>query len=242
MMENSTKGEAPIVRRMVAYQRAGREKIGQIMTAASPGKAPPPEQKIATAPPVPGFSPPMRVQADPRATRVSAKGNNEPVGARSAPRPRFKPNIQRAGVQPRTPRSAQVRPVRRMPVTTSIGPGGQPEVRTVPVNIKLPSTARITPPGDYGTIRKGIKKPGWPIAVHLASYSSRKNAERGWRQLVNRNSDLLGALRPDFQKVAVEGRGTFYRLRAQPLPTRNAAAELCRTLKARGTYCRVSGS
>ena len=240
-MENSTKGEAPVIRRMVAYQRAGREKVGQIMTAATRGKAPPPEQKIATAPPSAGFSPPMRVQANPGAIRVSATGNNESAGAGLPPRPRFKPDLQRAGIQPRTPQSAQVRPVQRMPVTTSIGPGGQPDVRTVPVNIKLPSTGRITPPGEYGTTRKENKNPGWPIAVHLASYSSRKNAERGWRQLVSRNSDLLGALRPDFQKVKVEGRGTFYRLRAQPLPTRNAASELCRTLKARGAYCRVSG-
>ena len=85
------------------------------------------------------------------------------------------------------------------------------------------------------------QRSGWPIAVHLASYSSQANAERGWRQLVSRNPDLLGALQPDFQKVKVQGRGTFFRLRAQPLPTRNAATELCRTHKARGAYCRVAG-
>ncbi|HAT35154.1 MAG TPA: hypothetical protein DCS82_05520 [Rhodospirillaceae bacterium] len=48
-------------------------------------------------------------------------------------------------------------------------------------------------------------------------------------------------MKPDFQKVNVDGRGIFYRLRAQPLPSRDAASALCRTLKARGTYCRVSG-
>ena len=92
--------------------------------------------------------------------------------------------------------------------------------------------------GDALTLQNKPRR-GWPIAVHLASYSSQASAELGWRQLVGRNPNLLGVLQPDFQKVNIQGRGTFFRVRAKPLPTRNAARKLCWSLKARGAYCSV---
>jgi hypothetical protein len=63
------------------------------------------------------------------------------------------------------------------------------------------------------------------------------NARRGWKQLARHNSDLLGGLRADIQRVDVGEKGVYYRLYAAPLTTLPAAVELCRKLRQRGIFC-----
>jgi len=75
--------------------------------------------------------------------------------------------------------------------------------------------------------------------VHLASFRSRANANKGWAQLQKAHSSLLGGLKPSIKRVNLGSRkGTFYRLIAGPLANSAAADALCRRLKARRQFCK----
>ena len=246
LMENGSNSGNPAVRRMVAYQRSGREMVGRIMSAATREKAPPPEQKIASASPSLIFTPPSNARPALLPSLVAyANASNGPAGLDrlfplAVPRPRFKPKTKGASrSRQKTQKITAVLPKREPIIETPISTSamGQQDTRPMPADMR----ARTMMPARRGDALTLQNKPrrGWPIAVHLASYSSQASAELGWRQLVGRNPNLLGVLQPDFQKVNIQGRGTFFRVRAKPLPTRNAARKLCRSLKARGAYCSV---
>jgi TPR repeat protein len=76
-----------------------------------------------------------------------------------------------------------------------------------------------------------------PVMVHLASYRYVENAETGWTELLGKHGDLLGDLGPMINRVEIPGKGTFYRLKAGPVDSLDAAKRLCAGLKARNTYC-----
>ena len=76
-----------------------------------------------------------------------------------------------------------------------------------------------------------------PVMVHLASYRYVENAETGWTELLGKHGDLLGGLGPMINRVEIPGKGTFYRLKAGPVDSLDAAKRLCAGLKARDTYC-----
>lgn len=75
--------------------------------------------------------------------------------------------------------------------------------------------------------------------LHLASYKDRENAERGWKQLLSRNEDVLKGLTHTVEPVDLGDRGTFYRLVAGPVSDRDQAQRMCGTLKTRGAYCQL---
>lgn len=103
------------------------------------------------------------------------------------------------------------------------------------------TTVAAAPARPPSPVREGAadRAATGPVVVHLASYRDRANAERGWRQLVRGNEDVLGGLAPDIRQADLGERGMFFRLHAGPLETASAAETLCRTLNARGAYCQV---
>lgn len=79
---------------------------------------------------------------------------------------------------------------------------------------------------------------GFQPAVHLSSYRQEKAALKGWSQLQKRYGSLLGNLETSVERVNLgDGKGVFYRLKAGPLPSNNAAKDLCRKLKSKRQYC-----
>ncbi|MBE88657.1 MAG: hypothetical protein CMM76_04360 [Rhodospirillaceae bacterium] len=247
VMEASSNLGKPIIRRMVAYQRSGREMVGRIMTAASRGKAPALEQKIASSSPPKNFSALSDVRRSPHQSLVEpATASNGPavIGhdfVLAAPPPRYKPvapreQQSRLNTQPGAAIAAKRAPIKATAV--SIPAAAEHDIRPITPNARVPTHVSARG-GDNASALQDKLRRRWPISVHLASYSSQANAKRGWKQLLSRNADLLGALQPDLKKVNIQGRGTFFRLRGKPLPSRSAASELCRNLKVRGTYCRV---
>ena len=74
-------------------------------------------------------------------------------------------------------------------------------------------------------------------AVHLASYRSRKQADRGWAQLKRAHRTLLGQLQNEVSKVNLGSKGTFYRLKVGPFADQSEAADICRQLKRRRQFC-----
>ncbi len=86
--------------------------------------------------------------------------------------------------------------------------------------------------------KKEPEKPAGPQpAVHLASYRSAKQAESGWTQIKRAHGNILGSLDHEVSRVTLGSKGTYYRLKAGPLPSVNDAKSLCRQLKQRRQYC-----
>ncbi len=78
------------------------------------------------------------------------------------------------------------------------------------------------------------------IGMHLATYSSMKNLERGWRILSGRFPVELGGLTSrTAQVLGVGGDATLYRLIAGPLSERPDALARCESLRAAEQYCQL---
>lgn len=75
--------------------------------------------------------------------------------------------------------------------------------------------------------------------VQLASVQDPDAAAREWRRLQGLYPDLLSNLALQTQTVEIEGRGTFHRVQAGPLPSRETAEDLCAALSAQDQPCLV---
>lgn len=74
-------------------------------------------------------------------------------------------------------------------------------------------------------------------AVHLASYRTRKSADRGWAKIKRANKKLLGGLEHEISRVNLGKKGTYYRVKAGPFKSAKAAKQICRKLKRRRQFC-----
>ncbi|MCH9844938.1 MAG: SPOR domain-containing protein [Alphaproteobacteria bacterium] len=81
---------------------------------------------------------------------------------------------------------------------------------------------------------------GQTLAVHLASYRNRADAEKGWRILSNGNASELRGKNYAIQQVDLGNIGVFFRLYATPFDSLQIADNLCKRLRAKGLYCQVS--
>lgn len=77
------------------------------------------------------------------------------------------------------------------------------------------------------------------VLVQLASLTSAAAAERSWQSMLSRHGAQLSGLTHSVQKIEIEGRGTFFRLRAGPFADRAAAQARCQQLKDKGQACIV---
>lgn len=97
------------------------------------------------------------------------------------------------------------------------------------------AAAPSTPPASRSAAPSGA---GGRSAVHLASFKSREQADRGWTQMRRAHQSLLGNLQPEITSVDLgQGKGTFFRVKAGPLANANAAKALCDELKRARQYC-----
>ena len=77
------------------------------------------------------------------------------------------------------------------------------------------------------------------FAVHLASYRTTAAANEGWSELRQRFNPVLGSLEPRIAEVEIDGRGTFYRLKAGPFQSWGSANEVCDYLRTSSWSCAV---
>ncbi len=73
--------------------------------------------------------------------------------------------------------------------------------------------------------------------IHLASYRSVQQAERGWAQIRRAQQNILGDMPHVVSRISLQGKGTYYRLKAGPVESESAARELCGQLKRRRQFC-----
>lgn len=86
------------------------------------------------------------------------------------------------------------------------------------------------------TQRQSGPQPG----IHLASYRSEQQAERGWAQLKRAHANLLDGLEHTVSQVDLGSKGTFFRLIAGPFDSTDAAQAACAQLKSRQQFCEAT--
>ncbi len=106
--------------------------------------------------------------------------------------------------------------------------------------VSAATSATGTPQAAQPVAQEPPKPAGPQPAVHLASYRSAKQAESGWVQIRRAHSALLSNLDYQVSRVTLGSKGTYFRLKAGPLPTTAAATDLCRQLKQRRQFCDAS--
>ncbi len=74
--------------------------------------------------------------------------------------------------------------------------------------------------------------------IQLTAARSREDAEKAWKAISTKHVSLLGGVAHAIVTVEVQGKGTFYRVRATGLSSQSAAS-LCGQLKGRGQDCMV---
>ncbi len=152
--------------------------------------------------------------------------------------------------QQQTPQRTTPQPRAPQPVETTAAPDSQSDRILVP-----PPSARLrNPPGGAAATPAasnddviGPPAPSGPrpaasgnFVVQLASLPSQAAADQTWSRVANRYSSLLGPYTKDVQAVDLGARGIFYRLRIGYFATRDAATNLCATLKSQGQDCLVA--
>ena len=104
----------------------------------------------------------------------------------------------------------------------------RPSVSALPMS----STNAAKPPRSQDERGEGPRP-----AVHLASYKSAKQAERGWKQIRRAHKSVLGKLRHSVKRVSLGRKGTYFRLKVGPFKDSQAAKKVCNELKRRRQFC-----
>lgn len=146
----------------------------------------------------------------------------EPAAATPAPAP--------ASAQPPAPvAQAEARPhAGPFPMPP---PPAPPPVRQVAV---VPgAAAALPPPPARAGAASGFK-------VQLGSVRSEADARKLWDGVRRKHPNEIGTLTAHFSRVDFPDRGTFYRVHAGTLPTREAARDMCARLQKAGTVCIVA--
>lgn len=191
---------------------------------------------------------PAEFPADKEQSRVVDTSSEALVVADTAAAP-VKPQQRPSGITTSTQRpNAQGGPVSSATVQSpvKVADAAQPD----------PSLAHAAKPepkaeGDIGSKIASIEaaKPSPTLSagssahgayvIQIASYRDRPSAEGAYAKLIEKHSDLVSSLSPDYQSAQVAGKGTYFRLRIGPFDSQADASAVCKALKARGQDCLV---
>lgn len=128
-----------------------------------------------------------------------------------------------------------VMPAPRAPKQSS---SEMPSQTSVPTQAPVPTEAPKTQGGDNaatGDLANLSLNGTWRIQI--AALRSEAAAQGEWQRQVKRLPNILGALQLQVQKVTIEGKGDFYRVRGGPLPDKASADRLCSELKSNKVTC-----
>jgi cell division septation protein DedD len=167
----------------------------------------PPPEEPAARPASPPPSPPVVAEdvADVEAQIPASVAEPEPAAEPDSP-PQSEPEVTQTVVAPSPPPPP-------------------PLAKAEPEAAAPPDTLADPPPDPP------VAAAGGAYRIQLASFRDRDAVDRGWKAFLAKAPVLLVDLIPDVQEVDLgPERGTFYRLRAGPLRSREAADKLCELL------------
>jgi hypothetical protein len=103
-----------------------------------------------------------------------------------------------------------------------------------PITPAIAKSVKGAKTGPSVITSKGGPKP----ALHLASFRSKKSANRAWLQLRRAHKSILGKMKSEVTRVNLgRSKGVYYRLISGPFSSSSAAALACKKLKSRRQYC-----
>ncbi|MEQ9448011.1 MAG: SPOR domain-containing protein, partial [Rhodospirillaceae bacterium] len=104
------------------------------------------------------------------------------------------------------------------------------------------SASQLQGPSNSGSpSNETADRPITGPVLHIASFRSRESAQRGWNEVLERNSEVLASLEPIIRRVDLgPGQGIFYRLMAGTFESAAAAEAVCIELKKNNQFCRTS--
>ena len=121
----------------------------------------------------------------------------------------------------------------RAAIEAAMVPEGAMAAPAKPVEMAGSATMALEP-------TKSEKVSGPQPGIHLASYKSPAQAERGWSQLRRAHGEVLAELSHTVTKVNLGSKGIFYRLIAGPFSNNAAANAACKQLKSRRQFCEAT--
>ncbi|MBB4265823.1 SPOR domain-containing protein [Roseospira visakhapatnamensis] len=184
---------------------------------------PRPAAPVAPPTPVPAPDPPPRVAAAAPATGDAA----------APPPPVPQPDPSPEASAPEAPETPAPEPADGPSTVASAPPPAAP-APAAPTPA-APEPAAAPTPAPENVTAAALRGP----QVQLAAFRARPAAEATWQRLAKAHPDLLGPLPHAVVFADLGDLGQFYRLRAGPLPSGEAAETLCRSLKQRDVECLV---
>jgi tetratricopeptide (TPR) repeat protein len=208
--------------------------LGKVLGRREPGKAPPPVVLSAT----PGAHPAAVVSelnaapwTPPQPSIVKEAPPPPPLpptaGHENGPvlRPAFddqSKNLEAApAVQPRKPEVVAGTPKQPVAVPKVVPAAPPPR----------PMIVQPPPNGEGGSDTE--------FALQLGTFKSGELAENGWASVLKVAGNLVGGLSHVIEVIDVPDQTKAHRLFAEALPDRDAALDLCRTLRNKGVACIV---
>ncbi|MDA1091333.1 MAG: tetratricopeptide repeat protein [Proteobacteria bacterium] len=102
---------------------------------------------------------------------------------------------------------------------------------------KQPKMAPPPPSSSPAPTRMKQSSSGPSPAIHLASYRTEQNANKGWTQISGAHKNLIGDLEHKISRVNLGRKGTYFRLKAGPFKSAADAKDMCSKLKRRRQFC-----
>ncbi len=109
-----------------------------------------------------------------------------------------------------------------------------------PVAPAAPAVNLMAPNAEANPAVMENTRGGPQSGVHLASYRSLKQAERGWAQIRRAHQAVLGDMSHEVTRVNLGRKGTYFRLKAGPVASDREAKDICGQLKRRRQFCEPS--
>lgn len=122
----------------------------------------------------------------------------------------------------------------------SAKPAAPPKVALAPTK---PTPAPVEPAVTELTTPEAAPPPAPAssgVMIQLGSFPNSELAASAWSKIKSTNQDLLGTYSPTIKPAAIEGKGTWYRLRVGGFADKAAAREVCDQLAASGQACIIA--
>jgi cell division septation protein DedD len=210
-------GEPRTEKLLDAPERPQLPESGQPLDITAAPEPAPPAEPVAAPPPIEAA--PAPVASGDEAPVPSAA----PIGQVASADPPPPASAAPAAEQPAAP--AETATEEKQPEPAPAKPAGEP----VQLTKTKPAPAPAAPAATAST------RNSWRVQV--GALRSEAEAEKEFARLQRVHPDLLGSLSLSIMKVDITGKGTFFRMRAGPLDSRDAAAGLCNSLKAQKVGC-----
>ncbi|MBX7249711.1 MAG: SPOR domain-containing protein [Caulobacteraceae bacterium] len=136
-----------------------------------------------------------------------------------------------------TAEAAGLRPAMTIKV---VDPLELPAARDIGLRAAMDAAGSLAGADRQATVQRaslGQASPAGPWIAQIAAFRSQADAEAQWRKLKAVSGSALSGVTPRFEPVDLGAKGRWVRLKAPGLPSRAAAAAVCRAAGVTDEWC-----